>query len=905
MTKRILSILLAMLMLAGAMMTATVTAAETSPYTDVKPKRWSYADIMYVTENGLMNGTGEGIFAPAETMTRAMVVTVLYRLQGEPEVNTASQFTDVKAGKWFTNAVIWASENDIVNGMGNGKFAPMDTITREQLATIIMRYAPKEYIITEERADITGYADYKRVHDYAREALSWTNAVGLITGVTEDTLAPREGATREQFAAILRRFKEYDSYKYELVYNTPVYEQDFVKPEYAIVDDADVYVAVDGDDANPGTLDKPIRTFEKALELVRGLKATKTTGGIKVAFKAGEYGGLNNVTFTAEDTGSAECPITYCAYGDGPVSFDGGFSFTADDFVPLTDSEKALFDKEYADDIMKVDLSAYLDELTSSNIIFNGGSVLYEARYPDKASDGSDKYFTDFTTRYEEEGKDESEYDKLICQGAVSKTLEGFSTYEGLKITGYLRYGWLVDTFPIGGYDKDNKLLTIDFANAEFKNGYPDVPLAFEDRFDDMVFFHNIPELLNVKDEYWFDQDTCCLYTYKPEGEYSVARNGTMITVSDTVSHVSFVGLEFYNTTENTIDTWGDYITFDSCKFGYIGGSHCIYSFSVKDLQVYNSEFFCFINTGIKLDGDSDMKLLTPENQVIRNNYFHDYGDPNVNSNAIMFSYTVDGIIENNVFRNAVHGAVYFRDTVNLVIQNNVFDNMMTGTKDWGAVYTYRDVTLRDNVIRNNLFLNMTTGVTGERYGIYLDGSFAVEIYGNLFYNCGGRNIVFNGGRENDVHDNITISLESHHGNFLLYNEGAYQVILDGGVVDSDQQDVFNKLAGVPQPGSAGYETWSTRWPILYQYNYDLSSVGEYESIYTTVNTIKRNKLFRSKADFGSICELFGIVEDNEEHELSDNPYFADPTHGDYTIVNGKDGFNKDYIFDFSAVGRK
>ena len=212
-TKRILSLLLAFMTVLGIAVSAA-PASEASPYKDVKTTRWSYADIMYVTENGLMNGTSADKFAPAETMTRAMVVTVLYRLQGEPKIQFSTKFSDVKANKWYSDAVTWAAEKDVVNGVGDGKFAPMETITREQLAAIIQRYAPMEHIITEERADITGYADYKRVHDYARESMAWANAVGLITGKTESTLAPREGATREQFAAILRRFKEYDSYKY-------------------------------------------------------------------------------------------------------------------------------------------------------------------------------------------------------------------------------------------------------------------------------------------------------------------------------------------------------------------------------------------------------------------------------------------------------------------------------------------------------------------------------------------------------------------------------------------------------------------------------------------------------------------------------------------------------------------
>ena len=264
MKKRIISLILAVLTAMSVLLSGGVIAAEESPYTDVKTGRWSYEDIKYVSEKGLMNGTTADKFAPAETMTRAMVVTVLYRLEGEPEVQYQPVFEDIKENKWFTDAVIWAADNKIVNGVETGKYAPTDNVTREQLATIIKRYSDYKLIITDAVADITGYADYKRVHDYAKEALSWANAVGLITGKTEDTLAPREGATREQFAAILRRFTEYD-FEYILKYNIPTGYSQYTEKEYPLVTDADIYVAVDGDDSNAGTLDAPIATFEHAV----------------------------------------------------------------------------------------------------------------------------------------------------------------------------------------------------------------------------------------------------------------------------------------------------------------------------------------------------------------------------------------------------------------------------------------------------------------------------------------------------------------------------------------------------------------------------------------------------------------------------------------------------------------
>ena len=272
--RRLLSLLLALLMVMSVILAGGIASAgEVSPYKDVKVKRWSYPYIKYVTDNGLMNGTSADRFEPESTMTRAMVVTVLHRLQGEPAVQYKSVFSDVKKGTWYTDAVLWAAEKGIVNGKGDNKFAPMEDITREQLAAIMMRYAPLEYIITEERADIKGFADYKKITKYAREAMAWANAVDIVSGVTEDTLAPQDGATREQFATILKRFKEYDNYKYEVVYNEPVYGQNYVEPEYPIVDNADIYVATDGNDNNDGkTVNTPVKTFERRRNLYAPLK---------------------------------------------------------------------------------------------------------------------------------------------------------------------------------------------------------------------------------------------------------------------------------------------------------------------------------------------------------------------------------------------------------------------------------------------------------------------------------------------------------------------------------------------------------------------------------------------------------------------------------------------------------
>ncbi len=904
--KRIISVILALLMLISACL-VTVSAEETL-YKDVKSKRWSYKDIMYVSEKGLMNGKSEGVFAPAETMTRAMVVTVFYRLAGSPAVEYAPTFTDVKANKWFTDAVIWASNNGIVNGTGDAKYEPMANVTREQLATIIMRYAQFAYIKTEKAVDITGYADYKRIHDYAREAMAWANAEGLITGKTEDTLAPREGATREQFAAILHRFDTAE-FDYELVYNTPVYGQNYTAPTYELVTDADIYVAVDGDDNNPGTLDKPVKTFEKARDMATELKKTKKSGGIKVAFKAGEYGALDNVLIDLKDSGTAECPITYCAYGDGRVIFSNGVDIPEADFEVITDEEAKMFSEEAASHIYKVNLNGKIDKLGMDTVLFGGNGPCIEARWPN--SDAKMPEYKDCTSRVEEEGKAESEYDKLLIQFFLVNQVKGFSTYEGLKITGHLRSGWFQDTFPVKSFDPETNILSLDFENYDFDSVYSleDYPLAYEDRMDDTVYFQNLAEFLDNNGEYWFDVKTKTLYVYEPKGDYNIPVGDTFITLGYGTSYVNFVGLEFSGTNDDAITSWGanEFITFDGCKIGNVAGSAVIYFTNVTDLTVKNCEIYNFVCGGLNITSyywdDERFFDLQPANILVENNYFHDFGLPQYfdGADGVSVANSVGVKIAHNEFVNAVHGGVRYDRCIDLVIEYNVFDNMMRSTQDFGSVYTFRQEHCHGNEIRYNLFLNMVQD--DMRHSIYFDGASGQKVYGNLFYNTG--DIFFNTGRDHAAKDNIYIAADTER-NFILGIDRIYNYSEeelkdpDNWVHEFDHN--LSALGSLPEEGETGYEKWSTRWSYLYSYSYEPADLGKYDCIFTTINELKGNDVFNAELYNGSYRGANLDMDGNALYTLEDNPYFADPTHGDYTIV-GETDFT--YKFDFNAVGRK
>ena len=189
--------------------TVTVTFEQAPlPFPDVTEGDWFYDAVRYAYETGLMDGVGDSLFAPNSETTRAQLVTILYRLEGEPEVSGTSGFTDVEDGTWYTDAVAWAAANGIVNGVSETEFAPGKDITREQLATILFRYAEAKGYDVSARADLSAYTDADQIQSYAAESVAWAVAEGLIQGFEDNTLRPAGNATRAQIATILMRFCE-------------------------------------------------------------------------------------------------------------------------------------------------------------------------------------------------------------------------------------------------------------------------------------------------------------------------------------------------------------------------------------------------------------------------------------------------------------------------------------------------------------------------------------------------------------------------------------------------------------------------------------------------------------------------------------------------------------------------
>ena len=181
------------------------SASSQTSFSDVDTSAW-YADaVAYVTENGLMSGDGSGRFGVSDPLSRAMLAQILYNMEGRPAVSAASPFRDVAAGAWYTQAVVWAAQAQIVTGY-DGAFTPDGNITREQLAVMLYRYAQTAgYDTAQGGMAIREYADYGAISDYALSAMDWAVSVGIITGNTASTLNPQGSATRAEVAVMLTR----------------------------------------------------------------------------------------------------------------------------------------------------------------------------------------------------------------------------------------------------------------------------------------------------------------------------------------------------------------------------------------------------------------------------------------------------------------------------------------------------------------------------------------------------------------------------------------------------------------------------------------------------------------------------------------------------------------------------
>lgn len=201
---RAIAILCAFALAFGTLNNAKARGENTGPFLDVPTGEWYYTPVMQAYHLSLITGYPSGNFGPDDDVTRAQVVQILYKRYGGGAKATTSAYTDVSRSAWYANAVAWASQNQIVKGTGNNKFAPDDILTREQMVNILYAKAGRPTINANK--ELAYYIDYKYISDWAVDAFAWAVKTGLITGKGDGSLDPKGTTSRAQAAAIITRY---------------------------------------------------------------------------------------------------------------------------------------------------------------------------------------------------------------------------------------------------------------------------------------------------------------------------------------------------------------------------------------------------------------------------------------------------------------------------------------------------------------------------------------------------------------------------------------------------------------------------------------------------------------------------------------------------------------------------
>ncbi len=883
---KFISLLLAVIILTGTM--AVQSFAAEQQFKDVSAERWSYEYIKYAVDNGYMNGVGDGRFNPAGSTTRAMVATVLWRRQGEPVPSSDSGFSDVKSGQWYSDAIAWAKESGVVNGISETRFAPMGEITREQLATMLYRYADFNDIYVGEKArdDLSAFDDAGKVSDWALEAVKWAVYAGLIAGVTDSTIVPKGLATREQFAAILQRF---DSYC-KITYADPVVVSNYTEKPYELVEDADIYVSTDGDDTAAGTKDDPIKTFARATEMVRTLKSEKESS-VVVAFMAGEYGDPA-IKLTSEDSGTKEAPVIYCAYGDGDVIFSGGAVFYESDFSELTSEEKTLFPDKAVSLIKKADMSEKYPDYSVTDVLFSDAGVMTVARFPNKYAGGTDQLMKG--------GYTPDDNHIQINVPLFTRRIAKYHTLEGLYFYGYLTTGWYKDLLLTDGYTINEENGGYDFLIPHpetARMGYLRHEPEFASDFYNNMAFVNMSEELDNAGEFWVDTNTDTLYIYDPSGDYSFTTSDICIDMDHT-DYITFRGLTFTSYKTSMIE--GDRchgLTVDRCTITKCAGDNAIHLDGCDkgrdfDIMIKDSEFSVFACRPIEIVGDNYGSYIFDRhgNVDIYNNYFSYTNLTKDDGGAVHIMRVDDAHVYHNDFDMIYRCAVDYGGCKNLVVEYNSFKNCMYNSSDGGICYCWNNFEDWNNIIRYNVFFKTSW------YGVYIDDDEpGTNVYSNIFFDQAA--VVVHDGRNNKINNNVIIrgGVSITPGN----RETVEQAIANNDLesltsVGYYQQwkRLFDSLEQYPEM-KAGFQE---HFPEVFDLSIDLNDVNEKSFVLNPANEITGNYFIVKNTDeysedhiTSSVSMPWCTIENNKFIEMEENPIFVNPGAGDYRIREDAD----------------
>ena len=666
---------------------------------------------------------------------------------------------------------------------------------------------------------------------------------------------------------------------------------------------ADLYVSPDGNDANDGSFEHPLATVEKARDLVRTMDKTGKSG-VTVALKAGEYR-VSTIEFTAEDSGTESCSVTYCAYGDGEVILNGGVTLPRESFASVTD--EAVLDRLTADareNVLSINLFSLGITKEQYGKLYAIGSYTTAAQYDgdwtgplycelfiDDARQtlarypNGTEYLHTGTVLVEGEGDTNSEKhmgeakhnpapDVFQIDKALSERIASWKTTEDVWMFGYFYTDWADASTPIGTVDHDELTISPRFVSM------------FGARKDQPYYFFNVLEELDAPGEWYLDRDNGILYFYPPEGftesssvELSLS---TDCVIKAEANYLTFDGLTVKGTRGDGVSVTGDGNTIQNCLIKNVAGYALLVTGS--DNLVTDNEITRTGRGGVVLDG-GDRETLRHANNHAENNLVHDWSEIYETYQPAFTLNGVGNVCAHNEIYNSPHEAISYSGNDH-VIEYNLIHDVNLKTDDGGAIYSGRRWDWYGTVIRYNLIYDL--GADGHQpVGIYIDDALAGQtVYGNLIVNAPNFGLQLGGGQDLIVHDNIVVnsydpinfdaralwglSGDESHSFYQEYREGGriWQLLYDS-------------------PWQT--EIWQKAYPQYQHYSDDFSDPENRDFVLNpSYGEVTHNLLVSAKGTIGGIAKevyKYSDVSDNACFKLSAlKKLFVDPDNGDYSI---------------------
>lgn len=676
-------------------------------------------------------------------------------------------------------------------------------------------------------------------------------------------------------------------------------------PEVSLVSDADLYIAANGSDENDGSFARPLATLEKARDLVRSMDKTGKNG-ITVAIMAGDYT-LRHVSFTAEDGGTKECPVTYCAYGDGDVILNGGKTLAPSDFSEVTD--EAVFARLTADagknavcaDLTKLGLTAedwgklYSVGGYSTASHYDGDTVgpvpcvLYYngvpqtvARYPDdgfltvkgivREGEGLENSHSNHSQRADWATLRNPETTVFTIDKKTADRINGYASLDTVWLWTALMYNWADSTSPLKGFDHAARTLEPAYVST-----YGAVPGT-------TYYIFNVIEELDRPGEWYLDRDTGMLYLW-PESPIADARISLSLSTEDLITvtdapYLRFEGLTLKGTRGGGFSIKSSDVTVNNCVITGISGV------GIRLDGYRNAVTGCELShiggTGVDITGGERETLTQGENRV-ENCLIHDYSEVALTAGPGVNLYGVGNVCAHNEFYNAPQQAIFYGGNNN-VIEYNLMHEVALLSDDCSAIYAGRRWDCGGSVVRYNAMYNLGDAAHHPN-GIYWDdGMSGQTAYGNLIVNCRQNGFLLGGGRDLEVHGNILINCETP----ISYDDRAR----DGALNEAswfkhskEGADMQQHLEEMPWRG----DVWQKAYPYTAEWSLDYADPENPDFLPNPANSRVTGNLIvhyaGSTGRYDDSVFRYSDISGNAVYRMNAiNKLFVDPEDGDYTL---------------------